>query len=156
MLQFGGINFVEEQWDIIWGSPCDFEECSNRNRMKSNITKCIRVYLGTNNCHKLQQQKWDETSHCESKDSKLFLLWRLSADKNWGEGSLIYIYIRWLGMPTRCIIQKRREREEKQISYFASQDRQHHFHDIPLQYHLEQVSIVLIIYILKSEVKTDG
>lgn len=111
MLQFGGINFVEEQWDIIWGSPCDFEECSNRNRMKSNITKCIRVYLGTNNCHKLQQQKWDETSHCESKDSKLFLLWRLSADKNWGEGSLIYIYFRWLGMPTRCIIQKRRERD---------------------------------------------
>lgn len=59
-------------------------------------------------------------------------------------------------MPTRCIIQKRREREEKQISYFASQDRQQYFHDIPLQYHLEQVSMVLITYILKSEVKTDG
>lgn len=47
--------------------------------------------------------------------------------------------------------------EKKQIiSYSASQDRKYHFHDTSLQYHLEQVFIVLTTYILKSEVKTDG
>lgn len=68
---------MEEHWDIIGGAPWDFEERSNRNGMKFNIAKCISMHLGTNNCHRIQQQKRDETSHYEirrSHNSQLFLL----------------------------------------------------------------------------------